>query len=136
MPAFLNYPIDWDLTLLAARGVFLLFCFALAAVTFTRWRRAADRSTEHFAQATAQVLGRLAQIETCIEATQSCLIELSERMAAWKAPSYQIAIRMARGGAPREELIDSCGLSAQEAALVQRLHAPPAAARERLAAAG
>ena len=40
------------------------------------------------------------------------------------APSYQIAIRLARSGAPREELMTSCGLTHQEAELVQRLHAP------------
>jgi len=36
------------------------------------------------------------------------------------APGYQIAIRLAKGGASREELISGCGLSINEAELVHR----------------
>jgi hypothetical protein len=37
-------------------------------------------------------------------------------------PGYQIAIRLAKSGASREELVAGCGLSLLEAELVQRLH--------------
>ena len=39
------------------------------------------------------------------------------------APGYQIAIRLARGGASPEELISGCGLSTHEAELVHRRQA-------------
>ena len=40
-------PISIELALIAGRAVFLVFCFIFAAIAFTRWRRAADRSTAH-----------------------------------------------------------------------------------------
>ncbi len=41
------------------------------------------------------------------------------------SPGYQIAIRLARGGASREELMSGCGLTLAEAELVKRLHGSP-----------
>lgn len=126
--------ISIDLALLAGRALFLVFCFVLAAVTFVRWRRAADRGTTQLSQQTALVLEQLTSLEGRIDALQSqlsgtaqCLEELKRSStAATSSPSYEIAIRMARGGSDREELMRSCGLTRQEAELVQRLHAPPA----------
>lgn len=134
--------IDWNLTLIAGRAVFLVFCFVFAAIAFTRWRRAADRGAEHSTAQSAQTVQRLVEIDARIEATQAILIELSERVAVLNtstagntaSPSYQIAIRMARSGAARAELMTNCGLTRQEAELVQRLHAPPE--RPRVAAVG
>jgi hypothetical protein len=50
-------------------------------------------------------------------------------------PGYQIAIRLAKSGATREELISGCGLSIHEAELVHRLHAPQSKASARKARA-
>jgi hypothetical protein len=55
--------------------------------------------------------------------------------SAAPAPGYQIAIRLAKGGASREELMSGCGLSIHEAELVHRLHAPQVKAPARKAAA-
>ncbi len=133
-------PISIELALLAGRALFLVFCFVLAAMAFTRWRRAADRSTAQFAEQTAAVLERIASLEARLEAIQTSQGELAEKIAGLlngpgatsSAPSYQIAVRMARSGATREELVSSCGVTRQEADLLQRLHAP--AARARIAA--
>ena len=139
-----------DQTLLIGRAAFLVFCFVLASVAFTRWRKASERTTELFFEQNTLLLTRLTALEEQLGANQTQLTEarneiaalatratgLAERLedsdqrrtsapAAVTAPSYQIAIRLARSGAPREELISSCGLSRQEAELVQRLHAPP-----------
>jgi hypothetical protein len=132
-------PISIELALLAGRAVFLVFCFVVAAIAFTRWRRAADRSTAQFSEQTATVLERIALLEARLESLQQGQLELAQKLTSAAnapvgstAPSYQAAIRMARAGATREELISSCGLTRQEAELVQRLHAP--AARPRIAA--
>ncbi len=136
-------PISLDVALLAGRAVFLVFCFVLAAVAFTRWRRATDRLAERFAEHNTALTARLADIEDALGALHRRLDEMAERQegegrragaAGTAAPSYQIAIRLARSGAPREELMTSCGLTRQEAELVQRLHAP--ARQPKLAAAG
>lgn len=133
-------PISIELALLAGRALFLVFCFVFAAMAFTRWRRAADRSTAQFAEQTAAVLERIASLEARLEAIQTSQGGLTEKIAGLlnnpgatsSAPSYQIAVRMARSGATREELVSSCGVTRQEADLLQRLHAP--AARARIAA--
>jgi hypothetical protein len=142
--------ISMDQALLIGRAVFLVFCFLLATIAFTRWRRASERTTELFLEQNTTLLKRLSAMEEQLAASQTQLAEarteitaiathtatLAERLddseqrrtsapAATTAPSYQIAIRLAKSGAPREELMSSCGLSRQEAELVQRLHAPP-----------
>lgn len=148
MPSLTELSLDQALFL--GRAVFLVFCFLLAAVSFTRWRRASERTTDLFFEQNNTLLKRLGAMEAQLAATQAQLAEahgeitataartsaLAERFedseqrrtsapaAAVTAPSYQIAIRLARSGAPREELMSSCGLSRQEAELVQRLHAP------------
>jgi hypothetical protein len=132
-----------DFALLIGRAVFLVFCFALAAVAFTRWRRASERLTDLFFEQNTKLMQRLSSVEEQLGATQVQLAGVREQMAALTAgledseqrrtpalaaaaavPSYQIAVRLARSGATREELISSCGLSRQEAELVQRLHGP------------
>ena len=142
--------ISLDQALLIGRAVFLVFCFVLATVAFTRWRRASERTTELFFEQNTTLLKRLSAMEQQLATSHTQLAEarneitaiatrteaLAERLedseqrrtsapAATAAPSYQIAIRLAKSGAPREELMSSCGLSRQEAELVQRLHAPP-----------
>jgi hypothetical protein len=129
--------------LLAARAVFLVFCFILAAVTFTRWRHAESLNAERFAEQSTALTAQLAIMEKSLAEAHRKLDALAEHAAqdvrrpvvsGAQAPSYQIAIRLARSGAPCEELMASCGLTRQEAELVQRLHAP--ARGPKLAAVG
>ena len=133
-----------ELLLIAGRAVFLLFSFALAAVALTRWRRAAQAQTAQLQANHEVVLQRLADLEARIAATNVAVSQLGERMErpqpltaapAASSPGYQIAIRLAKGGASREELVSKCGLSSHEAELVHRLHAPQAKSPARRAAA-
>lgn len=136
MPTISMPPISIELALLAGRAAFLVFCFVLAAIAFTRWRRAADRSTAQFAEQTTVVLERIAALEARLEAIQASQSGLADKVAGLgnasggtTTPSYQVAIRMARSGATRDELTSSCGITRQEAELLQRLHAPGSRAR-------
>ena len=122
-----------DTLLIAGRAIFLIFSFVLAAVTFSRWRRAAHRNIAQLTIQNNLVLERLGAIEERVAATSFRVAELaaqveSEQRAAAAAdaaaPRYEVAIRLARGGASRDELIANCGLSRQEADLVLRVHAP------------
>jgi alkylation response protein AidB-like acyl-CoA dehydrogenase len=124
-----------ELILSAARAVFLLFSFALAAVAFIRWRQAMHELAEQSLAQHTVVLHRLADLEARVDATNVSISRLGERVdrpqqltSPTNAPSpgYQIAIRLAKGGASREELMSGCGLSTNEAELVRRLHAPQA----------
>ncbi len=124
-----------DMLLIAGRAVFLVFSFTLATVVFIRWRRAIEVQTQVVLANHDIVLQRLADLEARVAATHICVSNLGERIqrpqqsaapAAAPAPGagYQIAIRLAKGGASREELVAGCGLSTHEAELVHRLHAP------------
>jgi hypothetical protein len=124
-----------EMLLIAARAVFLVFCFVLATAAFSRWRRAIEAQSEALRLNHDVVLNRLADLEARVAATNVCVSQLGERVLLLRPqqlaapissppPGYQIAIRLAKGGASREELISGCGLSTHEAALVHRLHAP------------
>src|ERR1700744_792629 len=112
------------------RAGFLLFSFVVAAYAFTAWRRATQVQTEHVLSQTNTVLQRLAALETRVDATKVTLSQLGARLerpappaaASGASANYQMAIRLAKGGASREELMAGCGLSLAEAELVRRLH--------------
>jgi Flp pilus assembly protein TadB len=116
-----------DMLLIAGRAVFLVFSFVVAAITFTAWRRSAQRQTQHVLEQSEALLQRQAALEVRLEAIGTALRRLDERserqgQSPGHVPGYQIAIRLAKSGASRDELMSSCGLSQGEAELVQRLH--------------
>jgi alkylation response protein AidB-like acyl-CoA dehydrogenase len=122
-----------ELALLVGRAVFLVFSFVLATIAFVRWRRATLAQTEVVLANHAVLLRRLADLETRVDATNVTVSQLLERIRKPQqvasptpvaTPGYEIAIRLAKSGASRDELISGCGLSASEAELVHRLHAP------------
>ena len=119
-----------EFLLVAGRAVFLLFSFVVAAIAFTSWRRAIQVQTAQVLSQTNTVLQRLASLEARVDATKTTISQLGERLERPALPptgngpsaSYQMAIRLAKGGASREELMAGCGLSLAEAELVRRLH--------------
>jgi hypothetical protein len=122
-----------ELILLVGRAVFLVFSFVLATIAFVRWRRATMAQTEIVLANHTVLLQRLADLEARVNATNVTVSQLVERIRKPQqaasptpvaTPGYEIAIRLAKGGASRDELIAGCGLSASEAELVHRLHAP------------
>jgi len=119
---------DIETLLLAGRALFLVFSFVVAAISFTAWRRAARRQSEQLLAQSDTVLQHLGALQARLDATAAAVAQLDERLerqaqsGGAAAPGYQIAIRLARGGASREELVSSCGLSSGEAELVRRLH--------------
>lgn len=123
-----------EFLLIAGRAVFLVFSFVVAAISFTAWRHATRRQTAEVLSQTQLVLQRLAELEARVDATRITLAELGTRLdrpvapapSQSPSPGYQIAIRLARGGASREELMSGCGLTLAEAELVRRLHGPHA----------
>ena len=124
-----------EFLLIAGRAVFLVFSFIVASISFTAWRRATRRQTAEVLSQTQLVLQRLAELEARLDATRAAVAGIGERLdkpaaaapSSSPAPGYQIAIRLARGGASREELMSGCGLTLAEAELVGRLHGPRAA---------
>jgi hypothetical protein len=127
-----------EFLLVAGRAVFLLFSFVVAAFAFTSWRRAIQVQTAQVLSQTNTVLQRLAALEARVDATKTTISQLGDRLERPALPpttgngpaaSYQMAIRLAKGGASREELMAGCGLSVAEAELVRRLHGSSGSAR-------
>ncbi|HEV2286319.1 MAG TPA: DUF2802 domain-containing protein [Steroidobacteraceae bacterium] len=126
-------PVD---LLLAGCGTLMVFVFALAALSFDAWRRAARRQSQHLVAHSQSLLEQLTALDARMSATATAVRRLDERIERQRAPGtaplagatppgYQIAIRLARSGASCEELVTSCGLSPGEADLVRRVHGAP-----------
>ena len=131
--AVMNLP-NIEFYLILGRAVFLVFSFALAAVTFTAWRRSTRAQTEEVRAQNHALLEQLAALSSRLESTDQRVAQLGERLeqptarpasAPTSPQGYQIAIRLARSGASPEELVSGCGLTRTEAELVRRLHGPP-----------
>lgn len=122
-------PVD---LLLAGCGTLLVLAFALAALSFDAWRRATRRQSQHLFAHSQTLAQQLTSLDARVNATATAIRRLDERMerqaharpevSGAPVPGYQIAIRLARSGASRDELMSSCGLSLGEADLVRRLH--------------
>src|SRR5689334_6532276 len=103
-----------EIGLAVGRAVFLLFSFALAAWAFIRWRRAAIAQGERLQANHEVMLQRLADLEARVDATNAAISKLGQHIErpqqiasppSAATPGYQIAIRLAKSGATREELI-------------------------------
>lgn len=129
-------PVD---LLLAGCGTLMVCAFALAAITFDGWRRATRRQSQHLFSHSESLLQQLTALDARVSATATAIRRLDDRIERHKptvtpqvqqapaaGPGYQVAIRMARSGATREEIMSSCGLSFPEAELVRRVHAATA----------
>jgi hypothetical protein len=122
-------PVD---LLLAGCGTLMMFAFALAALSFDGWRRATRRQSRQIDSQSQTLAQQLSALDARVSATTNALRRLDERIERQGRPApqprgapasgYQIAIRLARSGASREELVSSCGLSLSEADLLRTLH--------------
>jgi Flp pilus assembly protein TadB len=121
-----------------ARYMLLLFAFATLAFAFAFWRGAARRDARRMYEQLESVAGGLQRIAESLQAhetrTDSQFAELTrviseESRTATAAGAhahrlYETAIRLARTGVSREDLIANCGVMAHEADLVILLHGP------------
>jgi Flp pilus assembly protein TadB len=122
-------PVD---LLLAGCGTLLMFAFALAALSFDGWRRATRRQSQQIVTQSQTLAQQLSALDARVHATAHAVRRLDERIERQAQPrpqpqgapasGYQTAIRLARSGASREELMSSCGLSLGEADLLRTLH--------------
>jgi outer membrane murein-binding lipoprotein Lpp len=118
--------------LLAGCGTLLMFAFALAALSFDGWRRATRRQSQQIVTQAQTLAQQLSALDARVNATTNAIRRLDERIEQRAQPGpqpkgapasgYQIAIRLARRGASREELMSNCGLSLGEAELLRTLH--------------
>jgi hypothetical protein len=130
-----------DLVFFAARYLLLLFAFVVLGFAFAHWRRAARRDAERLFEQVDIAISRLNVLEESLAEQHARLeqrlqnVQSQTRLAAAAASGpgqrqYETAIRLARAGTSREELMASCAVTRHEAELLLRLHAPRAPAAE------
>jgi len=86
------------------------------------------------AAAQASMLGALTELRGQLDGGRRAAVPAATPLAA---RSYDIALRLARTGERREELMSNCGMSRHEAELAVRLHGPASrGSAARVAAAG
>lgn len=118
-------------TLACAAGIAILIlgCGAQALLAARRHRALAREAERQFEQIDLAA-GDLRLLCEGLAALDAKLAAVTSRMeslargapAAGSGRGYELAVRMARGGAGPEQIVASCGLGAQEADLVARLH--------------
>lgn len=127
-----------SLVLYAMAAGFVASSFALVAlaVAFTRMRETTRRDVQRLFEQMDLTLGELRNVSDALAASVAGLGDLrasvdDQRRApplAAASPaaarSYDIALRLARNGASRDELMAHCGMSRHEAELAVRLHGP------------
>ena len=122
-------PPDYVLIVLSGTVV-ILAGILIAAVFAVRIKRAATLQSRQILDASAWIAEQVEQVNAALAVTDARIATLAARLdeqsrtSQGAAPtSYNVAIRLARSGATRQELITTCGVTQQEADLVLRLHA-------------
>jgi hypothetical protein len=123
---------SFELLLIAGRAVALLLAFVLFAWGFIRWRRAAQRDTQRVFEQLDLVRSDLLIMKEVMASAAQRVDSAAQRVVhdarMTPAPTtnagrgYEIAARLARNGAQKDELIKNCGITAHEAELLVRLH--------------
>jgi Protein of unknown function (DUF2802) len=120
-----------DYVLVPLTGAVVLVAGILVAALFSaRLRRAAAAQAGEILEKSARLADQISELGSALAASDARLAMLAGRLdeqsrsTQGAAPtSYNVAIRMARSGASRQELVSTCGVTQQEADLVLRLHA-------------
>jgi hypothetical protein len=111
-------------------AVVILAGILIAVFSGVRLKRIAAARSLEILGSSVQLARQLEQLTSSLAATDARIAALATRLDEHSrstqgvAPtSYNVAIRMARSGATRQELMSTCGVTQQEADLVLRLHA-------------
>lgn len=126
-----------DLVLVPLTGAVVVVAgIVIAALFSARLKRAATAQAGEILGKSARLADQIGELSRALAATDARLAALAGRLdeqsrsSQGAAPtSYNVAIRMARSGASRQELVTTCGVTQQEADLVLRLHASDPSAR-------
>lgn len=122
-----------ELIVSSAVAVALLLALLTIAWGLHRQRHSAERDTQRVFEQLDLVRAEMMLLSERVQGLETTTPKAHERPAPQEirtpavtnAPAprgYEVAARLARGGATCEELISACGLSRHEAELLMRLH--------------
>jgi len=120
-----------DYILIPATGLVIILAGVLVTALFAlRLKRAATQQGREIRAGSAFLADQIEQLQAALSVADARVAALAARLdehsrttQGGSSPSYNVAIRMARSGASRQELMTACGVTQQEADLVLRLHA-------------
>ncbi len=129
-PGFVLVPPP-DYVVVPLTGAAVIMAGIVIAMLFSaRLKRAAAAQSFEILGKSARLADQIGELSAALAATDARLAMLigrldeQSRSTQGAAPtSYNVAIRMARNGASRQDLMTTCGVTQQEADLVLRLHA-------------
>lgn len=127
-----NLSLSLDTVLMVGRAASLLMAFAMFGWGFVRWRKAAERDTQRVFEQLDLVRADLLIMKEVMQSAAQRVdtaakqvahdVRLAPTQNSGTGRGYEIAARLARNGAQKDELIKSCGITAHEAELLVRLH--------------
>lgn len=115
------------------RALSLIVAFLMFAWAFRHWRRAAIKDTQRVFEQLDLVRSELLIMREVMHHAAHRVDSVAQQVthetrlpqptsSGGAARGYEIAARMARNGAAKDELIKSCGLTSHEAELLIKLH--------------
>ncbi len=130
--AFMGYvfvpPPDYLLVPLTGAAI-VVAGILIAAFFAARVKQAVTAQSRDILGSAAWLAEQIEQLGSAVSATDERVAALAARLDEHSrttqgngTTSYNVAIRMARSGATRQELMSTCGVTQQEADLVLRLH--------------
>ncbi len=128
LPDYILVPLTGAIVVLAGVLIAALFAARVKHATSLQSREVLAGAA-YIAEQLEQLQSALAVADARVAALAARLDEHSRSTQAGSSTSYNVAIRMARSGATRQELMSACGVTQQEADLVLRLHAADPTAR-------
>jgi len=119
-----------DYVLVPITGTVVVLAGILIAALCSIWvKRAAAAQAREILESSARLAERIEHLSEALAGADARIAALAGRLeeqsrsSQGAAPtSYNVAIRMARSGATRQEIMTTCGVTQQEADLVLRLH--------------
>jgi hypothetical protein len=120
-----------DYVLIPVTGAIIVVAGILIAAYFAaRIKHSVTAQSRDILGSAAWLAEQIEQLGAAVSVTDARVAALAARLDEHSRStqgagpaSYNVAIRMARSGASRQELMSTCGVTQQEADLVLRLHA-------------
>lgn len=124
--------ISLEAVLIFARGVFLIGACGVLALAVVRWRKQMELDAKRVFEQLDITLCELRGVQEQVQRLEGRLDAIAGQVEAGSryspqptgaaARGYDLAVRLAKRGAPVDELIGSCGITRHEAELLVRLH--------------
>ncbi|MET0984346.1 MAG: DUF2802 domain-containing protein [Steroidobacteraceae bacterium] len=124
--------VSMEAVLIFARGVFLIAACGVLALAIVRWRKQIELDANRVFEQLDITLCELRGVQEQVQRLDARLDAIAGQVEAGSryspqptgaaARGYDLAVRLAKRGAPADELIGSCGITRHEAELLVRLH--------------